>query len=302
LPFFATPAETGTAKIMSENYNIRDFRNAGLSSEDAAASDKSNRIFNICVIAIPVLAAVAGLGYKPVMDLRVKNVAAVQQAELDMESRRRAENPIYALKQDLKNSDGLIDPNVPLNLGGQRKLSPAAKARNDFAKRPLNAQEFLSRVDAKAHDFSPLEMETLKFERATWALTTCGHTELRAFYIRQNRPQYEKLDALSKEAKEADAAVRHAAMEKQLKKSEKHFKQLGSIETKGQALAFVASGGAGRHMDAIGGFGGMSNLMGDMGAHNVRKRRQRFNKRNCMQVRTIVQSGTMRVKPNARLR
>jgi len=286
------------------NQNIRDFRNAGAvqKSNDGA---KSNTGFYALVLAIPVIAVAAGLTYKPIMEFRGKNVAAIKQAELDMDAKRRAENPLYALMNAPKNADGLIDPNPPISFG--RTPSPEAaaarKLRDDFARRSLNAQEFLGRVDAKAHNFSPLDMETLKYVRATWALSTCGEADLRAFYIRQNKAQYEKLMAIQDKAKAVKAAKVAAQQDVQAEKAKKHFEQMRNIETKGQALAFVASGGAGRHMDAIGGgFGAMSSLMGDAGARKVRSRRQRFTKRGCSDVRTIVQSGTMRVKTNVRLK
>lgn len=284
---------------MSDNYNIRDFRNAG-AGPDSSDSDKSNRTFYSCVIALPVIAALAGLGYKPLMDLRGKNVAAVQQAELNMEAKRRAENPLYALRQDLKNTDGLIDINS-LGASYSSNVSPEVKARRDLAKRPLNANEFLNLIDAKAYGFTPLEMETLKYERAAWALTTCDHYDLRAFYWRKNKPNYERLDAVIDKQKTAKAEINAAKQAKQAKKAEKHFDQLSNIETKGQALAFVASGGAARHMDAIGGFGSIAGMLGDSEKYRIRARRQRFNKKGCMQVRTIVQSGRMTVKTNIRM-
>lgn len=284
---------------MANNSNIRDFRNAG-APEAGSDAEKSNRAFYAFVIAIPIIAVIAGLGYEPVMEFRGKNIAAVQQAELDVEARRRADNPLYALMNAPKNADGLIDSNTLFSSG--RAPSPEVKARRDIMKRALNPQEFLSRVDAKAYSFSDLQMETLKYDRATWALSTCGHTDMRAFYIRQNKAQYEKLQAILDEAKAAKAVKTNAKQEKQAKKAEKHFDQMKNIETKSQALAFVASGGAGRHMDAIGGFGAMSSMMGDAASYKIRNRKQRFGKRDCSRVRTIVQSGTMKIKPNVRLK
>jgi len=278
---------------MSDNYNIRDFRNAGLTSEDAAASEKSNRRFYMSVLAIPVIAGLVGLGYKPAMEIRGKSVAAVQQAELNMEAQRRADNPLYALMNGPKNAEGLIDPNANLR-SGNTALSADRQRQNEFANRALNPNEFLNRVDAKAAGFSPLEMETLKYDRAVWAMQTCGHSDLRKFYVRQNETQYEKLKTIKNNAKDAKRA-------KQAEKSEKHFDQMQKIETKGQALAFVASGGAGRHMEAIGGFGSMSNMIGDMESQKIRSRRQRFNQRGCSEVRTIVQSGALKINPNVRL-
>ena len=279
--------------------NIRDFRNAstGTSGSD---TEKSNRTFYTCVIAIPLIAAMAGLGYKPLMEFRGKNVAAVQQAELDMEAKRRAENPLYALKQDMKSSDGLID----LNSYGTSASgpSPEVKARNEYANRSLNATEFLTRVDAKLSNFTPLEMEILKYERAAWALTTCDHRDLRAFYWRQNKQTYERLKGIQSQAKTVKSDKRSVEQVAQAKKAKKHFKQLKNIETTGQAMAFVASGGIDRHMDAIGGFGSISNIIGDSAKYKIQNRRQRFNTRGCSQVRTIVQSGSMRVKPNVRLK
>jgi len=286
---------------MSDNYNIRDFRNAG-QTDEPADGEKSNKAFYACVIAIPVIAALAGVGYKPVMDMRQNSLQVAQQAEQDMEARRRAENPMYALMNGPKNANGLIDPNVPINFGGSSGPSPEAKARRDIMKRALNAQEFLNRVDAKVHGFGDLQMETLKYDRVTWALTTCDHTDLRRFYIRQNKAQYEKLQAVVDEAKAVKAAANAKKQEIQAKKAEKHFDKLAKIETKGQAMAFVATGGARRHMDAVGGFGAMAGMMGDGSSYKIRNRKQRFGKRDCSNVRTIVQSGTMKIKPNVRLK
>lgn len=278
---------------MGDNFNIRDFRNAGVSEEDVAA-EKSNRTFYMCVIAIPVIAAVAGLGYKPLMDLRGNNVQAAHQAQLDMEARRRAENPLYALMNGPKNEDGLIDANVAINFGGNNGPSPEAKARNEYAKRALNAHEFLNRVDAKAHGFSPLEMETLKYTRTVWALTTCKHSDLRAFYKRSNESKYEKLKTKSDEARNAEREERMAKVD-QL--------ELPKVENTAQAMAFVATGGVARHQEAaMNTFAGLASMTSDMEKSAVRTRRQRFNKTGCMNVRTIVQSGTMNVKTNTRLR
>lgn len=58
---------------MSDNFHIRDFRNSEASDEEAAA-EKSNRAFYSYVMAIPVIAAHAGLGYKPLMYFRTVNV------------------------------------------------------------------------------------------------------------------------------------------------------------------------------------------------------------------------------------
>jgi hypothetical protein len=271
---------------MSNEFNIRDFRRAGAAPE-TGASKKSNRGFYICVFAIPVFAAMAGLSYKPLMALRGQNVAAVPQADADMEAKRRAENPLYALRQDMKNSDGLIDSNKMF--GTRAPTSEAQKMRNEYARRGLNAREFLNRVDAKVSGFSPLEMEVLKFERAAWAMTTCEHRDLRAFYIRQNKPLYERLKAKQNTRLQASRDARAAKMEKL---------DLPKVENKTQALAFVATGGAARHQaNAMNMMAGLSSLTADSGKHKVKSRRQRFGKRGCSNVRTIVQSGVMRVKP-----
>ena len=114
------------------SHNIRDFRNSGQESNEA---EKSNTGFYALVLAIPVIAVVAGLGYRPLMEMRSKNVVAMQQAEADMEAKRRAANPMYALMNGPKNADGLIDPNVPINFGGTPSPEAAArrKAKNDYA-------------------------------------------------------------------------------------------------------------------------------------------------------------------------
>lgn len=280
---------------MSHEYNIRDFRNAGSAGENAG-DKKSSRTFYACMAAIPIIAVVAGLSYKPLMERRGQNIAAVQQAELEMEAQRRAENPLYALMNAPKNEDGLIDSNTVFT--STRTPSPEAKLRRDIVKRALTPQEYLGRVDAKAHNFSELQMETLKYERVVRALTTCRHHDLKSFYMRQNKAQYQKLQAVLSEVKTAKSAKQA----KQTEKAQAHFNQMKNIETKGQALAFVASGGAARHMDAIGGFGALSSLAGDAALHKIRKRQQGFNSRGCAQIRTIVQSGTMRIKPDVRLK
>ena len=276
--------------------NIRDFRNAGVQSSDEAES--SNKGFYALVLAIPVIAVAAGLGYKPLMELRGQNVAAVQQAEADMEAKRRAENPLYALMNQPKNENGLIDPNAPINFGSRSTVSPevaaARKAVKDYAKRPLTAKEFLGLVDAKAAGFSPLQLETLKYTRSTWALSTCGHRDMRAFYQRQNEANYTKLDNIRKEQRDAAREARTASYQ---------GLEINKIETKAQAMAFVASGGVNRHMESVGAmFSGIDSELSGMGSASIRVRRQRFSKTGCMQVRTIVQSGVMRVKPNVRLK
>ena len=54
--------------------NIRDFRNAGVQSSDEAES--SNKSFYALVLAIPVIAVAAGLGYKPLMEMRGQNAVS----------------------------------------------------------------------------------------------------------------------------------------------------------------------------------------------------------------------------------
>jgi len=284
---------------MTEEFNIRDFRNAG-NSKDAEA-EQSNRVFYSCMVAIPVIAVVAGLAYKPIMEFRGKNVAAAAQAEAQIEAKRRASNPLYALKTAPRDENGLIDPNTMF--GSNPGPSPERKLQNEYARRPLNANEFLNLVDAKISNFTPLELETLKYTRTTWALTTCSHGDLRDFYIRQNEAQYKKFQAILDEAVAAKREKAAAQQKKQAEKAEKHYDQMRNIKTQGQAIAFVASGGAGRHMDAVGGsFSSMSAMIGDSGKYKIKNRRQRFNQRGCSQVRTIVQSGTMRIKPNVKLK
>lgn len=269
---------------MSNNSNIRDFRNAGV-AEASDNAEKSNRAFYSFVIAIPVIAVVAGLGYKPLMNLRGNNLAAAEASHAEYEEERRANNPMYAMMSNV-NSDGLIDLNPKPPTG-------AAKTRKDLARRALNADEFLNRIDAKASNFSPLEMETLKYTRATWALTTCGHKDLQTYYMRTNTPKYEKLKAIADAAQTERRDARMAQAEKL---------EIPKIENKTQALAFVASGGVGRHQkNAMNMMSDMSSIMGDSGKFNIKSRRQRFNKKGCMRVRTIVQSGSLNVKTNIRL-
>lgn len=271
---------------MSDNFNIRDFRNAG-ETEDAANAEKSNRAFYSLVIAIPIIAVVAGLGYKPLMGLRGNNVAAAQVAQAEYEEERRANNPMYALMNGQKNADGLIDLNVNIS-------SRTTKSRDDYSRRSLNAHEFMNRVDAKASNFSLLEMETLKYTRTQWALSTCSYSDLRAFYTRSNKTKYEKLKAFADTARSERQDAQMAQVE-QL--------EIPQIENKTQALAFVASGGVGRHQkNAMNMMSGMSGMMADSGKYKIKSRRQRFNPKGCMQVRTIVQSGTMNVKTNIRLK
>lgn len=275
--------------------NIRDFRNAG-ATENSGGAETSNKGFYALVLAIPVIAVVAGLGYKPMMEMRGKNVAAVQQAEADLEAKRRAENPMYALMNGPKNADGLIDPNVPISFGGTPSPEAAAakKAVSDYAKRALNAQEFLSRVDAKAAGFTPFEMELLKHKRADWALTTCGHSDLRKFYLNQNKAAYSKLKAIQDTAR----AAKNEALQAKIEKN-----KMPKIENKKQALAFVASGGAASHQaNSIGIMTGLSDMLGSAENSKISYRKQRFNKTGCMQVRTIIQSGSMNVKTNVRLK
>jgi len=269
---------------MSNDFTIRDFRNAR-QTEGQEKTEKSSRGFYSCVIAIPIIAALAGLGYKPIMDMRGKNIVAAQMAQAQVEEQRRADNPLYALKSDMK-SGKLIDLNP-------KPLSAEAKAKADFARRALGPKEFLGRVDAKAHGFGALEMETLKYTRTQWALTTCGHSDLLGFYMRSNKTKYEKLKAISDDA-------RTVRQEKQM--DQIAIPDLPKVENKTQALAFVAGGGAARHQRAaMGTFAGLAGMAGDMEKSKVRQRKQRFNKKGCQQVRTIVQSGTMNIQSKIRL-
>jgi len=275
--------------------NIRDFRNAG-SANTSAEGEKSNTGFYAMVIAIPVIAALAGVGYKPLMELRGKNVAAVAQAEADMEAKRRAENPMYALLNQPTNADGLIDSSKPLSFG--KPVSPdvaaARKAVRDYARRSLTAKEFLGRVDAKAAGFNPLEMELLKHKRASWALKTCSHSDLSKFYLSQNKAAYDVLKAKQDAIRDARSDAYQANAEKL---------EIPKIENKTQAIAFVATGGAAKHQqNSMAMMAGMADVLGSSSNNKISSRRQRFNKTGCMQVRTIIQSGKMRIKPNVRLK
>ena len=280
--------------------NIRDFRNSGSTRNSggytAAGAEKSNSAFHALVVAIPVLAVLAGLGYKPLMKMRGNNVAAAEQAEADLEAKRRAENPLYALMNQPKNADGLIDSSAPLNLGNKAspKMSAAKKAVSDYEKRALNAREFLNRVDAKAAGFSPLEMETLKYTRASWALSTCRHYDLRKFYLTKNKRAYTLLKTKQSEVRKSQLTAQNDKVANL---------KMPKIENQAQALAFVASGGAKRHQEAtFGAFASVEGIISGAGKSKIKKRRQRFNKTGCMQVRTIIQSGTMTVKTNVRLK
>ena len=270
---------------MGDNFNIRDFRNAAQTQENITA-ERNNRTFYACVLAIPVVAALAGLGYKPLMQMRTGNVQATQLAQAEYEAERRAANPLYALTADAKSGE-LIDLN-------RKAPSLQSQRRNEYAKRALNAYEFLNRVDAKAHNFDALEMETLKYTRTQWALRTCNFPDLKNFYTRSNQAKYETLAAREKTARETRNTAQMAKID-QLK--------LPKIESQGQALAFIASGGIAKHqkasMDVMVGF---ANLTEDAEKIQVRQRRQKFNKTGCMNVRTIVQSGTMNLKTNRQLR
>ena len=270
--------------------NIRDFRNAG--GDSSPDSEKSNTSFYACVIAIPLIAAIAGVAYKPLMELRSKNVAAVQQAELDMEARRRAENPLYALMNAPTNEDGLIDSNDIFGTGGSTTSRKAN--RNPYADKPMTVDQYLTRLDAKADGFSPIAMETLKYERASRALSSCGQRDMLKFYVNQNKRAYDSLKAKQDASKDAKRAQRVAQAEKL---------ELPKIENKTQALAFVASGGVGRHQEAsMNMFAGLGGLMAEEGKHKITRRKFYSNKRDCSRAKTIVQSGAMTVKTNIRLR
>lgn len=264
--------------------NIRDFRNAG-TPEATDDAEKSNRAFYSFVIAIPVIAVVAGLGYKPLMNLRGDNLAAAESAHAEYEQERRDKNPLYAMMSNV-NSDGLIDLN-------SKPLTGAAKTRKDLSRRALSPDEFLNRVDAEAHNFSPLEMETLKYTRTNEALYKCRHKDLQTYYLRSNGTKYEKLKALADKAQTERRDAQIAQVDKL---------EIPEIENKTQALAFVASGGVGRHQkNAMNMMSGMSGLLADSEKNALKNRKPRFNQKQCMRVRTIVQSGSMNVKTNIRL-
>lgn len=270
---------------MSDNFNIRDFRNAG-QTDEVVTAERSNRAFYSCVFAIPVVAALAGLGYKPLMEMRTGNVQAAQLAQAEYETERRAANPLYALTADAKSGE-LIDLNP-------KAPSPQSQLQNEYAKRALNAHEFLNRVDAKAHGFDALEMETLKYTRAQWALTTCGHSDIKGFYTSSNKAKYEALAAKANAARDARRNAQMAKMG-QL--------ELPKVENQAQALAFIAKGGIAKHQEAsMNLMAGLSSMSHDASKSKVRQRRQRFNKTGCMHVRTIVQSGAMNLKSNINLR
>lgn len=270
---------------MSDDFNIRDFRNAGQSEAEVEA-EKSNRTFYSCVIAIPVIAAIAGLGYKPLMQLRVNNVQAAEVAQAEYEAERRAKDPRYALISNLNSGKSI-------NLNGS-SLSAETKARNSYARRALNAREFLHRVDAKAYGFSAIEMETLKFTRTQWALTTCGHADLQRYYTRSNKSKYEALRAKTDAARQARMNERKAIRDDLA---------LPKIENKAQAMAFVASGGVARHQKAsMNAMAGMASMGASMEKQSVKRRRQQFNQKGCMKVRQIVQGGAMNLKSNLNLR
>ena len=127
----------------------------------------------------------------------------------------------------------------------------------------------------------------------SWALSTCGHSDMYKFYTRQNKSAY---DALKSKKDKARQARLDAQQEKVGGLADLEIR---NIETKSQAMAFVATGGVARHQKAaMNMMSGMGGMMADMDKFGISDRRQRFSKKGCMQVRTIVQSGRMNVKRN----
>ena len=261
---------------MSDNFNIRDFRSS------AEPEKKSDGKFWTLVIALPVAAAVAGFGYQPMMKLRNGNVDAMVKTQQVAEQNFRVENPGLALLSDMR-SDKIIDSSVLISGSSSNRA-----AQNPYKNKSMNADEFLKMADAKAQGFTPQDLETLKYKRASWALRSCGHTDLRTFYLRQNEKKYNRL-------KDAEAQAKLAKAEKL--DGTASALALPDIENKTQALAFVASGGVRRHQEAsMNAFAGLAGLGADSEKYAIRSRRQRFNKKGCLRVRAIVQSGSMHLK------
>ena len=250
---------------MGDNLDIRNFRNAG-QTDKAEAAKKSNRAFYSCLIAIPMIAGLAGVGYKPIMEMRSDKIAAAQAAE----------TPTTDIRQMFE------------------EQSASAQTRSKFAGRPLTPNEFLSSADAKAHGFSPLEVEMLKYQRTQFALTTCYHRDVKKYYTQNNAETFQKLKAKADVERKAQRKARHAEM---------GSLALPKIENKTQALAFVASGGMARQQKAaMQQFSNFSKLTEGTSEKNPKFRHERFDKRQCSQVRTIVQSGAVNLKTNIPLR
>ena len=288
---------------MSE-LNIRELRASYQTQEEE--KEHSSRRFGMFVMLIPVLAAGAGFAYKPIMDMRNKNAHAIymaenaprseQNASIDqvsigaaaflesMNGQRQAAAMINEQMSQMARDPetGLINLNSPKGPPSEAQLY-----KEKIKKTGLPVKDFILGVDAKHAGFSTDEIKMLKFGRVSNALNKCGDTELFKFYDRSNRQKYQKILDV-KNQKQLDEARRKTNKFAETKS------ELSAIKTKGDAMKFIASGGAARHQQrSMEIMSGMQGLMGSSDKFEVKRRSQTHNKRQCMTIRTMTQSGQL---------
>lgn len=291
------------------DFNIREMR-AQYQTEEATV-EKSSRAFGIAVVIIPVLAAVAGFAYGPVMEFRNSNSKAIF-AELETSD---PNNPVTAgdfaniakgqfenamAVKRLQNSfvkdpeTGLIDSNNPFGTNQNKVESEASKYRKKIKREGLPVKDYITGVDAKYAGFSPDDIKHLKYKRVKSALSSCGYSDLRRFYENQNRSKFEKIDNVKQAAKDAQRKEAYAAAEEASAAMKKSQEEMSKVKTKGDAMKFIASGGGRRHAERsnqmMAGLGGM---LAQSGSYEVTQRRQKHSQKQCMMIRTMAQSGKL---------
>jgi len=292
------------------DFNIREMR-AQYQAEEATV-EKSSRAFGIAVVIIPVLAAVAGFAYGPVMEFRNSNSKAIYLAELETSD---PNNPVVASDfakiakgqlegamavRRMQNSfvkdpeTGLIDSNNPFGKPQNKVETEASKYRKKIKREGLPVKDYITVVDAKYAGFSPDDMKHLKYKRVSSALGACGYSDLRKFYENQNRLKFEKIDNVKQAAKDAKMKEAMASAEIANEKMKKSREEMSKIKTKGDAMKFIASGGGRRHAESSAQmFAGLGGMLSEGGSLEVTKRRQKHSQKQCMMIRTMVQGGKL---------
>jgi len=292
------------------DFNIREMR-AHYQAE-SVDEEKSSHLFGLAVVLIPVFAAVAGFAYKPIMDFRNSNSQAIYFVELETSD---PNNPVttsdfakiakgqfqgaMAAKrmQDsfvVDPKTGLIDSSNPFGNNQNKVESEASKYRKKIKREGLPVKDYITGVDAKYAGFSSDDIKHLKYKRVSSALGSCGYSDLRKFYERQNSFKYEKINSAKEAANEVNRKKAQKALEEASASMKASQAEMSKIKTKGDAIKFIASGGGQRHANtSMQMFAGMGGMLSQGASYEVTERRQRHNQKQCMMIRTMVQSGQL---------
>ena len=151
-------------------------------------------------------------------------------------------------------------------------------------------------ISAEAQKYNAIKAEIQKYTETSNTLRSCGTqvATVASYYRKTNYPKYQKLTEMARASRKAGVGL---AIPSSMAKSQA---ALSKIETKGDAIKFMASGGAKRHMEAsMETFAALDSMMSEMDAAEKRKRELSAKARDrnfCLQLKTKAQTGQLNIK------